>query len=392
MSVIKNFLKADRRCRQKFLINMGWKGLLGFLKFRKRKKHGLLFPAFNFISITNDCNLHCQGCWVSSGDVRVYMPVDKINAIIEAGKRQGSFFYGILGGEPVMHARLTDIFHLHRDCYFQLFTNGTLLTRTMAYRLREAGNVTPLISFEGDEQVADVRRGGINVYNRTLRASDNATSEGLITGVSISVCKSNMEMALSEKFVRDLHDMGVLYIWYYIYRPAGSKPNYDLALDSNDILRLREFLVEGRLKFPVILIDSYWHANGEPFCPAAEGLSHHINPSGYIEPCPVLQFACENISEGPPEEVYETSVLLRNFRNAIHQKTKGCILMEDPRWLKEFALRHGAMNTSNREHFYADLDKAPSVTSHGSCPVIPERQLIYRLAKKTAFLGMGSYG
>lgn len=392
MSLLRNFLRIDSKCRRKLIYNMGWKGYLGFLRFKKRKQKGLLFPAFQFISITNDCNLKCQGCWVTNEGHREYMPLEKINSIVEAGKKQGSYFYGILGGEPVMHKNLIEIFHTHSDCYFQLFTNGTLFTKDLAAELRKAGNVSPLFSFEGDEQVADIRRGGHNVYNRTLRAVETATSEGLVTGTAISVCKSNIEMALSEEFIQKLHDLKVLYVWYYIYRPSGSKPNYELALGSDDILRLRKFLVEGRSKFPMVLIDSYWRANGEPFCPAADGLSHHINPAGYIEPCPVVQFACDNVSNGSLEEVYENSSFIKSFRREIQHKTNGCILMEDPKWLNTLAQKNSAMNTSNRPGYFSDLENAPVVPSHGSCPVIPEKNLIYRIAKKTAFFGMGAYG
>lgn len=392
MSILKNFIKTDSRCRRKFLINMGIKGVAGFLKFRKRSKKGKVFPAFQFISITSDCNLHCQGCWVEVGNPGIYMQPESINAVIEAGKKQGSYFFGILGGEPLMHRQLPEIFEKHPDSYFQLFTNGTLFTKSIAARLRKSGNVTPVISLEGDEHVADIRRGGHSIYSRTIEAVKTSTSEGLITGVAISVCKSNIEMALSDDFVNMLHGFGVLYLWYYIYRPAGSNPNYGLALAKDDILRLRKFLVEGRTRLPMVLIDSYWRANGEPFCPAADGLSHHINPSGHIEPCPVIQLSKENIADGYLENIYENSDFLKDFKNQIHHKTRGCVLMEDPVWLKDFAEKHNAMNSSNRPGYLTDLTNAPAVASHGSCPVIPEKSLIYRIAKKTAFFGMGAYG
>lgn len=393
MSIFSNFLKTDPRCKRKFIINMGWKGWLGFRKFKKRKKRGDLFPAFQFISVTNDCNLNCQGCWVTNDtNHKAHLNIDAIHAIIEGSKKQGSYFFGILGGEPLMYKQLTSIFEKHPDCYFQLFTNGTLFTAAIAEKLRQTANVSPLFSFEGDEQVADIRRGGHNIYNRTLEAIKTSVQHGLITGVAISVCKSNIEMALSDEFVQMLHDMGVLYVWYYVYRPAGENPNYELALDRDDILRLRQFLVDGRVKYPIVMIDSYWRADGEPFCPAAEGLSHHINASGNIEPCPVIQFSGETIFDGNIHEVYERSELLRDFRNSILQKTKGCVLMEDPLWLSQFAQKHQALNTSNRPGMLAQLENAPVVISHGSIPAIPEKNWVYRFAKKTAFFGMGAYG
>jgi MoaA/NifB/PqqE/SkfB family radical SAM enzyme len=374
------------------MTNMVWKGLLGFRKFKKRKRRGELFPAFQFISVTNDCNLRCQGCWVTTSGKKENLAMEQIHGIVEESNKQGSFFFGILGGEPLMYKDITAIFEKHPDSYFQLFTNGTLFTPEMALRLKKLANVTPLFSWEGNEQVADIRRGGRNVYFRTLKAVQSSVEHGLITGVAVSVCKSNLEMAISVDFVRKLYDMGVLYIWYYIFRPAGAEPHYELALDREDILRLRRFLVEGRTKYPMVLIDSYWRADGEPFCPAAEGLSHHINASGEIEPCPVIQLACDRIGDGNLRDLYENSWFLDDFRKSIWMKTQGCVLMEDPIWLKGFAIKHDAINTSGRASLLSEWENAPVVPSHGSCEVIPEKNLIYRLAKKTAFFGMGAYG
>lgn len=365
---------------------------MGFRKFQKRKKKGEVFPAFQFISVTNDCNLHCQGCWVTRGEQAESLDINQINKIIIESKKHGSYFFGILGGEPLMYKPLLEIFKKHPDCYFQLFTNGTLLNDNVAEELRKCANVTPLISFEGNETVADIRRGSNHVYQRTQQAVDTATKHKLVTGVSISVCKSNIEMALSEEFVKMLHDKGVIYLWYYIYRPSGENPCYDLALSSEEILRLRTFLVEGRVKYPIVLIDSYWGADGEPFCPAAEGLSHHINPSGYIEPCPVIQLSCDRLNGESIKSVYENSLFIKDFKKGILQKTKGCILMEDPNWLKDFAIDHMAYNTSNRENFIDQLANSPNICSHGSCEQIPEKSWIYRMAKKRAFFGLGAYG
>jgi MoaA/NifB/PqqE/SkfB family radical SAM enzyme len=371
---------------------MVWKGWRGFRKFKKRKEKGLLFPAYQFISVTNECNLKCQGCWIHSNGQKDILDIGKIHDVITAGKRQGSYFFGILGGEPLLYPSLFEIFEKHKDCYFQLFTNGTLFTDEMAKRLCRTANVTPLFSFEGDEQAADIRRGGHNIYNRAMQSIRTSVKNGLITGVAVSVCQSNIGMALSNNFVQMMHDNGVLYLWYYIYRPAGENPCYDLVLTGEDVHRLRKFLVEGRTKYPVALIDSYWRENGEPFCPAAEGLSHHINPEGYLEPCPVIQLSHDRINGNDTVKVFENSTFLRDFRKEILEKTKGCVLMEDPVWLKSFAEKHQAINTSNRPGMLIDLANAPAVKSHGSCPNIPEKSMIYRLAKRIAFFGMGAYG
>jgi len=392
MSLLRNFIKSDLRCIWKFVFNMGWKGISGFNKFQKRKLRGEIFPAFQFISVTDDCNLACQGCWVTKGETSSSIDIQAINKIISDSKNYGSYFFGILGGEPLMYSELMNIFRVNPDCYFQLFTNGTLLTEKIAAELKKLANVTPLISLEGNETVADIRRGSNRVFQRTVRAIETATSMGLITGVAISICKSNIEMALSDEFIEMLHSRGVIYLWYYIYRPTGENPHYELALSPEDILRLRKFLVDGRTKYPLVLIDSYWGADGEPFCPAAEGLSHHINPNGDIEPCPVIQFSRDNIRDGDLKAVYENSAFLKEFKSRVNQQTHGCILMENPGWLNEFAESHQAANTSNRPGLSEELTNGCRFCSHGSCPKIPEKNWIYRIAKKRAFFGLGAYG
>lgn len=385
-------IRTDKKCLYKFIFNMGIKGMLSFNRFQKRLKKGEFFPAFHFISVTDDCNLNCQGCWVTGKTENKSLNPEKLDRIISEVKANGSYFFGILGGEPLMYRPLMDVFRKHSDCYFQLFTNGTLLTPGVAEELRRCGNVTPLISFEGSEEVADVRRGGTNVYSRTLQAIDNAVDAGLICGVAMSVCKSNLDLALSSDFIRSLAKKGVVYLWYYIYRPVGETPMVELALDKPEVRQLRNFMVGAREKSNIVIIDTYWDEDGNGLCPAASGLSHHINAEGYIEPCPVVQFAADKAGEESLSRIYKESKFLEDFRKEVPLKTSGCVLMEDPAWLAEFAEKHNATDTSGRGNELQRLKEMPVVASHASCPPVAEKSWWYRFAKKRAFFGLGAYG
>ena len=366
--------------------------MLSFNRFQKRLKKGEFFPAFHFISVTDDCNLNCQGCWVMGKKEKSRMSAEQLDQIITETKAQGSYFFGILGGEPLLYKPLFDIFEKHSDCYFQLFTNGTLLTTEVAEKLRKVANVTPLISFEGDEQVADIRRGGEHVYEKTQLGIDHATNAGLVTGVAMSVCKSNLNLALSSDFIQSLIDRGVTYLWYYIYRPVGENATAELSLSKQEIDELRLFMVNARTKFDIVIIDAYWDGEGKGLCPAASGLSHHINASGYIEPCPVIQFATDRVGEKPLADIYHSSLFLKELKTEITKKTTGCIIMEDPQWLVDFVEKHEAIDTSGRDNEAERLRAMEKVCSHGSGAVIPEKNRIYKFAKKHAFFGLGAYG
>ncbi|WP_423126367.1 radical SAM protein [Gaoshiqia sp. Z1-71] len=383
---------TDKRCLYKFVYNLGIKGTRSFNRFQKRLKKGQFFPAFHFISVTDDCNLNCQGCWVMGKKKNNRLPAEQLDRIITETKAQGSYFFGILGGEPLLYKPLFSVFRKHADCYFQLFTNGTLLSPDVADELRRCANVTPLISFEGDEKVADVRRGGKNVYQRTWQAIDQAVGAGLVTGVAMSVCKSNLALAMSPAFIQSLIDRGVLYLWYYIYRPVGENATVELSLNKEEIEQLRLHMVEARTKYKIAIIDAYWDGEGRGLCPAATGLSHHINASGYIEPCPVIQFATDRVGDQPLAEIYRSSSFLTELKAEIPKKTSGCIIMEDPRWLVDFAERHGAADTSGRRNEAARLRAMEKICSHGSGRPIPEKSWVYKFAKKRAFFGLGAYG
>ncbi len=387
--ILKN---TDKKCLYKFAYNLGVKGMISFSQYQKRLKRGEFFPAFHFISITDDCNLNCQGCWVVGKKKKSRLEPEQLDQIITETKAQGSYFFGILGGEPLLYKPLFDIFKKHPDCYFQLFTNGTLLSAGIAEDLRKLANVSPLISFEGDELVADERRGGKEVYKRTVEAVDNATKAGLVTGVAMSVCKSNIDLALSDDFVNSLIAKGVAYLWYYIYRPVGENPTVELSLDKDEIQKLRTFMVEGRTRFDIVIIDAYWDGEGNGLCPAASGLSHHINASGYIEPCPVIQFATDRVGDKPLHKIYKESKYLKDLKIEIPKKTSGCIIMENPEWLAEFSENYLALDTSGRGNEFERLKGMPKVPSHSSINPIPEKNWIYKFAKKRAFFGLGAYG
>lgn len=385
-------VKTDKKCLYKFVYNLGIKGAVGLARFKKRVKKGEFFPAFHFISVTDDCNLHCQGCWVTGKKKNARMSPDMLDKIIVQSKEKGSYFFGILGGEPLMYKDLFTVFAKHSDCYFQLFTNGTLLTPTIAANLQKLANVTPLISFEGDREIADVRRGGIDVYQKAQEAIDNSTQAGLVTGVAMSVCKSNLDLAFSEDFIYSLIKRGVLYLWYYIYRPVGKDATVELALSLDEINKLRRFLVDARTKYNIVIVDAYWDQNGRGLCPAASGLSHHINASGDIEPCPVIQFAGENVADGDLDVLYKKSTFLADFKAEIPLKTKGCVVMDDPQWIVNHVEKHQAKDSSGRGNEAARLREMPKVPSHGSATEIREKSWAYRFAKKNAFFGLGAYG
>lgn len=377
----------------KFLYNFGLKGVRSVELYKRRLRRGEYFPPFLFISVISSCQLRCQGCWVDVEAPSRSLSLEEMNRLVGDAKRHGNSYFGILGGEPFLHPQLLDIFAAHPDCYFQVFTNGQLITDEVAGELRRLGNVTPLISIEGREVTSDQRRGRLNVFNKTLAGLEACRRNRLLIGVATSVCQSNIEELVREDWLRRLIDLGAHYVWFHTYRVVGPKAMPELALRPEQVVQVRRFVVEMRSRLPLALVDAYWDDRGQALCPMATGVSHHISPYGDIEPCPVIQFARETVHDPRGVvQVFNDSSFLRDFRETAARHTRGCIVLERPDLVRDLVQKHGARDTTQRGTALAELESFQSRSSqHLPGQEIPEDHWAYRFAKKHWFFGFGAY-
>ncbi len=395
----KAAFRVPRECSPrivwKFMYNFGWQSMRNISRFEKRQRLGKpFFPAFVMISVTESCNLACSGCWVSGGGRKALSP-QQLDGIITSCKAKGSYFFGILGGEPLMYKSLLDVLEKHPECYFQLFTNGILLTDEVVMRLKRMGNVTPLISIEGLKDESDARRGRSDVFDRTLAGVRACRKAKLIFGASASICKSNYNDLVNREYIELLAKEGVHYLWYYIYRPVGADPKVESALDKEQVLEFRRFMVEQRRSAPLFIIETYWDAYGNALCPGATGMSHHISPAGAVEFCPPLQLAKDFINEDASNlaEIFEKSDFLAGLRKMTAESSRGCILLEDPQKMIQFLEQYNAIDTTTRGTVMEEYKKmTPLAGHHIAGEEISEQNTMYKLMKKKYFFGFGAYG
>jgi MoaA/NifB/PqqE/SkfB family radical SAM enzyme len=389
--------ETDKRLLWKLVWNMGWKGMLSVQKHKERLKRGQVFPPFLYISIINSCNLRCQGCWVDVAAKQEIITPEAFDKLLTESKAMGNTYFGIVGGEPFMHPHLLDMLAAHPDCYFQVFTNGQFITDDKANRLRQLGNVTPLVSVEGNEVISDQRRGRPGVLSKTMQGIHNAVKNKLFTGVCTSLCQTNINDLLTEEWIDRLIEMGVMYTWFHVYRPMGPQANPELCLTPQQQLQARKFVVEMRAKKPIVIIDAYFDGEGRALCPAATGISHHINPWGGIEPCPIVQFTRESIHATPTDsrplrDKFLQSEFLRDFRTLAQSSTRGCIVLERPDLLKQLVEKHGAQDATARGTALAELEAMEVRTSqYNPGKEIPEKNWLYRIAKRHWFNDFGLY-
>jgi MoaA/NifB/PqqE/SkfB family radical SAM enzyme len=370
-----------------------YKGMHAINAYKRRVRRGELFPPFLFLALTNACNLRCRGCWVETKGPIQSLSLDDVEALIVAGKKQKCHFYTLLGGEPFLHPGLWDIIHQHRDCYFQIITNGMFFSEENVRRIRRAGNVTPLVSIDGLAAENDARRGQ-GVFEAASEGLGRLKQQKILYGVATTVTGRNFEEVLTDEYVRRFIRAGAMYLWYYVYRPVGASPSPEFCVSREQMIELRKRLLKLRRKHPIILIDTYWNINGEAVCPAALGLGFHIGPRGSIEPCPPISFACETIRDhgGDLFRTINESQFLRGFQEFVAQRTRGCVILECPQELVDYLRGMSAQDTSGRDAWSELSASQPRTSHHLPGEEIPEDYWFYRLLKKQLFFGMGAYG
>lgn len=396
LSAITRIMTGCSWRAQRNLLRFAWNGHRAVRAFERRMKRGEpFFPAFLMLSITNRCNLKCRGCWVSQTNPPCHLSLEQMQGIIDTAAKYKSRFFGILGGEPLFHPDLMTLFRNNPRAYFQLYTNGTMLDKKTAAELAKLGNVTALVSIEGLETESRRRRGRDDVFARSMAGLEAAVNAGLFTGVTASINKQNFDELVSRGYLDFLVGKGVHYIWYFIYRPCGTDPEYENALDREHVLKLRQFLVEQRRTAKILILDAYWDADGRALCPGAMGLSHHIAPNGAVEFCPIMQAAGGFLDKTASnlESVFQQKTVLANLREFSSSQGRDCMVLHSPHELCDHLKSNGAQDSSGRDGFFRELADRPPMCCHDVPGFeIPEQDAAYRFGKRNYFFGFGAYG
>ena len=114
-----------------FVDNVLFKGTA--IKDKGYAEEGVERPTLLVISPTKRCNLQCTGCYAGSNKkTAASLDWDTFDRILtEKEELWGSYFTTISGGEPFMWSdngkTIYDMFAKHKNQYFMVYTNGTLL-------------------------------------------------------------------------------------------------------------------------------------------------------------------------------------------------------------------------------------------------------------------------
>ena len=268
------------------------------------ERYGYAPPTFVTVSPYKGCNLRCKGCYAASeGKHDNTLPYSTVRRILDqAMELWGARFFVISGGEPLLYRSegkgVLDLFEAYPECYFLMYTNGTLIDDEAAARLEAAGNATPALSFEGYEAETDARRGK-GVYRRILSAVERLQRAGVPYGFSGTVTRENAPLFLEDRLVETyFHELKGVYMWLFHYMPIGRDVLVDLQPTPEQrkalFLKQREWIRRG-----YFLVD-FWNAGivtDGCICAGRPGGYFYIDWDGNATPCVFIPYAAGNVKE-----------------------------------------------------------------------------------------------
>lgn len=278
---------------------------------------------------TNECNLRCKHCYRNAKDkAKGELSTAEGMALIEEIARAGFRMIIFSGGEPLLRP---DIFalveHACKKGLRPVFgTNGTLITRAIACRLKEAGAGAMGISLDSVEAGRhDDWRGSPGSWQAAVDGMRHCREAGLPFQVNTTVVDWNYYEveALTDLAVQ----MGARAHHVFFLVPTGRAANIEeesLRTDRYEKL-LRRILKKQQQagielkptcapQFMRIAKQMGLNLRFSRGCLA--GLAYCvIDPQGNVQPCPYLNIRLGNVREIPFSDIWRENPVLNRLRS-----------------------------------------------------------------------------
>ncbi len=246
---------------------------------------------------TKTCNLRCRHCYMSS-DAKKYqneLTTDEAYCFIDdlAAFRVPVLLFS--GGEPLLRPDFFELseYAAKKGVRPTLSTNGTLIDRLTARRIKDVGVGYVGISLDGLKDVNDTFRGKKGAYEAAMRGIENCTAVGQRVGLRFTINRHNFREL--DKIFDFIEEEGINRVCFYhlVYSGRGNEMIKEdvtakesrLAMDTI-IRRAQEFENKG-LKKEILTVDN--HCDGvyiylktlkEKGKSAAEYVLRHISMNG----------------------------------------------------------------------------------------------------------------
>lgn len=170
--------------------------LMGIGRYGVTTPQRLNAPFLVVWNYTNACNLRCKHCYQDAkrpapDELTTREKLRVVDELADAGVVSIAFS----GGEPLMGRDFYRVSHqvAKKGMYVALATNGVMITKDVAKRLKESGVEYAEISIDAaDPSVHDDFRGVRGSFEKTIEAIKNCREAGIFTCIATTVTRMNL--------------------------------------------------------------------------------------------------------------------------------------------------------------------------------------------------------
>lgn len=271
---------------------------------QKEADQGTHIPPFLIASITNQCNLHCTGCYARANAScnddasKRLMDAKQWREVFMEATQLGISFILLAGGEPLMRQDVLMEAARYDRIVFPIFTNGLMIQEDYLQLFNEHRNLVPMLSIEGYEAETDERRGE-GVYQHLVDTMNAMRKKGIFYGASITVNSENVDQVTDPEFLSTLYRRGCKVVVFVEYVPVdGSEASKAMAFDEDDRAYMEDRLNTARGLFDEMVFIAFpGDEKASGGCLAAGRGFFHINATGGVEPCPFSPFSDTNLQD-----------------------------------------------------------------------------------------------
>jgi MoaA/NifB/PqqE/SkfB family radical SAM enzyme len=302
----------------------------------KWQDEGVRVPPLMIFSVTNQCNLQCPGCYAMAHErpMDEEMSPEKIKNVFEEANELGISFVLLAGGEPLVKPEILEISKDFPQIIFPLFTNGLLIDDDITQKLKKYKNIVPIISMEGYQEDTDGRRGK-GVYEHLQRTISNINNNGIFSGISLTMTRSNFATVTKEEFVQSLIDLGCKIFFFVEYNPV-KEGTEDWILTDQQRVTVPDLMDSLRREFPGVFLA--FPGDEEEFggCLSAGRGFIHVSPEGNLEPCPFAPYSDTNLRDMTLKEALKSDFMkkIRENHQELTETNGGCALWEKREWVQ----------------------------------------------------------
>lgn len=201
-----------------------------------------------FFELTIACNEHCRHCGSSCGDVQIKDALTKeqwMNIVDDVARDFSKKpFIAVTGGEPLLNKDFFEIMNHVHDKGFKwgMTSNGVLIDKETAKKLKEAGMSTVSISLDGTKENHEWLRQVPGCYEKTLDGIRNLVEVGF-KNVMVTTVVYKKNYGELDKIREVVESLGCN-TWRLMHvDPIGRAiDNEDMVLDDSEYVGLIEYM------------------------------------------------------------------------------------------------------------------------------------------------------